>query len=372
MRLQDLADASIKQSDYTVAFIEDDMPILDSEKPNHTFIRVFSNILEYCSIEEFVDELKDIKTLANKFDFEVADASIAADDFPEHAVKAVEYNKEEQPVYDTTLHIPYTTTDNFARHLAQHCVLTSLKTYPTHGVIGCDRLNAISLGTIANRVNEICSLDLDMYAKKGNGNNMLDSNNLPHPIGRCLSITFMQYPVGTGNGYMYTSSGAAGYAGMVSTLDADKSSTNQPISLPTLAFELSNYQLSKLTGKGIVTVKTTTQGTVVTDGVTMAPVDSAYRRLSTTKVINVVDAALREVIEPYIGSQDNLATRNSLQTAITSRLNKLKEKLISYYKFNIISDSSAARLGIIKVQYVVIPYNEIKEVRNTLSVQESN
>lgn len=274
--------------------------------------------------------------------------------------------------YDTAMYIPYTTSDNFARHLAQHCVYTSLKTYPTHGVIGCGRLNGVNLTNVANRVNEILALDFDLYAKKNNGNNMLDNNNMPHPIGRCISIPFMQYIVTTGNGYNYVSNGAAGYAGMISTLNADKSSTNQAIDLPTLAFELSNYQLSKLTGKGIVTVKNTTTGTVITDGITMAPVDSAYRRLSTTKIINVVDAGLREVISPYIGTQDNLANRNSLNTAITSLLNKFKDKLINYYSFKVLTDSTSARLGIIKIQYVIIPYNEIKEVRNTISVQESN
>ena len=103
----------------------------------------------------------------------------------------------------------------------------------------------------------------------------------------------------------------------------------------------------------------------------MAPVDSAYRRLSTTKVINVVDRSLREVIEPFIGLQDNLATINSLNTAITSVLNKLKENLISYYEFKIVTDQASSRLGIIKIQYVIVPTNEIREVRNTVSVQES-
>ena len=200
---------------------------------------------------------------------------------------------------------------------------------------------------------------------------MLNNNNVPHPIGRCISVPFMQYTVTTGNGYNYVSNGAAGYAGMVSTLAADRSSTNQPINIPNLAFELSNYQLSKLTGKGVVTCKRTTQGLVITDGITMAPVDSAYRRLSTTKVINVVDRSLREVIEPFIGLQDNVATINSLNTAITSVLNKLKESLINYYEFKIVTDQASSRLGIIKINYTIIPTNEIKEVRNTVSVQES-
>ena len=356
--LAEIANTELDE-DYTLCHVEDLATGLT--------VNVFSTEAQWMTFGELVDKLNENEVFAKLFK-----ASALKPDTEVGTLVQGTGQDKGKTYFDTTMYVPYTTTDNFARHLAQHCVYTSLKTFPTHGIIGCAKLNGVNLSTIADRVNEILALDLDLYAKRPNGNNMLNNNNMPHPIGRAISIPFVQYTVTTGNGYNYVSNGAAGYAGMVSTLDADKSSTNQPINLPTLAFELSNYQLSKLTGKGIVTVKTTTQGTVVTDGVTMAPVDSAYRRLSTTKVINVVDAALREVIEPYIGSQDNLATRNSLQTAITSRLNKLKEKLISYYKFNIISDSSAARLGIIKVQYVVIPYNEIKEVRNTLSVQESN
>ena len=356
--LAEIANTELDE-DYTLCHVEDLATGLT--------VNIFSTEAQWMTFGELVDKLNENEVFAKLFK-----ASALKPDTEVGTLVQGTGQDKGKTYFDTTMYVPYTTTDNFARHLAQHCVYTSLKTFPTHGIIGCAKLNGVNLSTIADRVNEILALDLDLYAKRPNGNNMLNNNNMPHPIGRAISIPFVQYTVTTGNGYNYVSNGAAGYAGMVSTLDADKSSTNQPINLPTLAFELSNYQLSKLTGKGIVTVKTTTQGTVVTDGVTMAPVDSAYRRLSTTKVINVVDAALREVIEPYIGSQDNLATRNSLQTAITSRLNKLKEKLISYYKFNIISDSSAARLGIIKVQYVVIPYNEIKEVRNTLSVQESN
>ena len=316
---------------------------------------------------ELVDKLNEDTVFSKYF------SAIALTPDTEVGAKAKGTGKDKGDIYfDTTMYIPYTTSDNFARHLAQHCVYTSLKTFPTHGIIGCAKLNGVNLSTIADRVNEILALDLDLYAKRPNGNNMLNNNNMPHPIGRCISIPFMQYTVTTGNGYNYVSNGAAGYAGMVSTLSADKSSTNQPINLPTLAFELSNYQLSKLTGKGIVTVKKTTNGTVITDGITMAPVDSAYRRLSTTKVINIVDRELRRVIDPFIGLQDNLATKNSLNTAITSVLNKLKESLIKYYEFKIVTDPASERLGIIKIQYVIIPTNEIKEVRNSVSVQENN
>lgn len=347
------------EEDYTICFIE--------QLADKTVVKVFSTEAQWMNYDELVEKLNEDANFSALF------TAVALTPDVEVAEKLTGQGVDkDEAYYDTTMYIPYTTSDNFARQLAQHCTYTSLKTYPTHGIMGCAKLNGVNLSTVADRVNQILDLDLDLYAKKSNGNNMLNNNNVPHPIGRCISIPFMQYTVTTGNGYNYVSNGAAGYAGMVSTLAADRSSTNQPIAINNLAFELSNYQLSKLTGKGIVTCKRTTQGLVITDGITMAPVDSAYRRLSTAKVINVVDRELRRVIEPFIGLQDNLATLNSLNTAITSVLNKLKENLINYYDFKIVTDQASARLGIIKIQYVIIPTNEIKEVRNTVSVQESN
>lgn len=347
------------EEDYTVCFVERVADKVD--------VKIFSTEAQWMTYDELAKRLNEDEIFSGLFE------AVALIPDVEVAAKLIGEGKDKgDTFYDTSMYIPYTTSDNFARHLAQHCLYTSLKTYPTHGIMGCARLNGVNLSTVAERVNQILDLDLDLYAKKGNGNNMLNSNNVPHPIGRCLSVPFMQYTVTTGNGYNYVSNGAAGYAGMVSTLAADRSSTNQPIAINNISFELSNYQLSKLTGKGIVTCKKTTQGLVITDGITMAPVDSAYRRLSTTKVINIVDKSLRQTIEPYIGLQDNLATRNSLNTAITSILNKLKESLIKYYNFKIVTDEAAERLGIIKIQYTIIPTNEIKEVRNTVSVQETN
>jgi hypothetical protein len=201
---------------------------------------------------------------------------------------------------------------------------------------------------------------------------MLDSDNQPYPLGRCLSITFMQYPVGTGSTYNYISNGAAGYAGMVSALPIERSSTNQPIDIANVAFDLSNFQLGRLNSKGIVCCKnTTTGGVVIVDGITQAPKTSAYRRLSTSKTINVVDRILRTAIEPYIGLVDSLSTRNSLNTAIKSALNGLVDVIINDFKFKIYTDISGGNLGVIRVDYVIVPLNEIREVRNRVEISDA-
>ena len=352
-------------NDFTMAYI-DSVPSLGSAD-NKSIVRVVSNKLEWCNYEELLADLNADLFLGEFFNFTLTN-SYEANDVAGCTLSGKGVDRLD-PTYDENKYIPYTTADNFARQLAQHCMYTSLKTYPTHGIIGCEKLTGVTLSAIANRVNDILSMNLDLYAKKPNGNKMLDKDNMPYPIGRCLSVVFMQYGVTTGNGYTFVSNGAAGYAGMVSTLDAGRSSTNQPISLPSLSFELSQYQLGRLAANGIVVCKNSTKGTAIADGVTQAPVDSPFVRLSTTKTVNIVDKILRNAIEPFIGLQDNLANRNSLQTSVKSELNKLLDTLLRAYDFNITSDSSSQSLGVIYIDYVIVPNNEIREVRNRVTVK---
>jgi hypothetical protein len=270
------------------------------------------------------------------------------------------------------LYIPYKTTDNFARHLAQHCTYTSLKTAPTHGVMGCSKLLDVNLNSVAKKVDAVNGLDLNLYAKKSNGRDMLDRNNLPYPIGKNISVVFGQYVVSMSDGYSYISNGATGYAGMISVLPLDQSSTSQPISIPTPMYDLTNFQLEKLTQKGVVTFKQSyTKGYVVTDGVTMAPVTSSFRRLNVTRIVNTIEEVIRAATEPFIGKQNHLANRNSMQTAIKSALDKLKGKLIEDFDFKLIIDPANTKLGIVDIDYTIIPIYEIREVRNRISVKES-
>ncbi len=370
--LKDLAEGKLLEDEYTVAVVEEGLPVMKCAiSDNETFVGVYSNEIQFCSQEEMVDIMNKHSILKSKFKFDVADAVQSLEELPKELIGQGS-NKDENAIYDETMYIPYTTTDNFARHLAQHCLYTQLKTYPTHGVIGCSKLSGVNLTTIANRVDEVCAMDFDLYAKKDNGNYMLDSDNQPYPLGRCVSIPFLQYRVGTGSSYNYLSNGAAGYAGMVSNLPAERSSTNQPIDINELGFELSNFQLGRLNTKGIVCAKTATNGNIViVDGITQAPKTSAYRRLATSKTINIVDRVLRQTIEPYIGLVDSLSTRNSLNTAIKSALQGLVDVIINDFKFKISTDAAEGALGIIRIDYVIVPCNEIREVRNRVEISDA-
>ena len=368
MSLKNLADGVLEDEDFTLCYAEEDMPALGDSQ---TIIKVISTECEYSSIEELADTFNSKDELKNRFVFEAASDKALEEIAAAVELKGSGANKEEGFKYDTEMYIAYTTTDNFARHLAQHCLYTSLKNYPTHGVIGCDKLTGVSLSTIANRVKQVSELNLDMSVKKGNGNYLYNSDNTPIPVGRCVSVVFAQYPVTTGNGYNYISSGASGYAGMVSTLSADRSSTNQVINISTnnLMMNLSNYQLTKLNAAGIVCVRQVGDTVVVVDGITQAPIDSAYRRLSTTKIINAVAKLLRDAIQPFIGLPQSTSNMNSMETAVKSVLNSVKGVLINDYKYALSTNNAdSSTIGVVDIAYMITPAYEIKQVRNKISI----
>lgn len=338
-------------------------------------ITIKSAALDYTTLEEFVEILNQDPDLGKLFSFTVSDDATAdKDEYVEDLAIPASFSTtadDKVITYDLNLYIPYKTTDTFARHLAQHCTYTSLKTAPTHGIIGASKLMDVNLSSVASKVNSVTDLNMFLYAKKSNGRDMLDRNNMPYPIGKNISVVLGQYVIAM-DGYNYISNGASGYAGMVSSLPLDQSSTSQPINIPTPMYELTNFQLERLTQLGFVTFKQSyTRGFVVTDGVTMAPAGSDFRRLSVTRITNSVEELIRSATEPYIGQQNHLSNRNSMQTAIKSSLDKIKGRLIEEFEFNLIVDQSSTVLGIINIDYAIVPVYEIREVRNRIAVKQS-
>lgn len=341
-------------------------------------ITISSTDFDVLTVEEVVEMLNQDVTFNKLFKATVQMQDLAQE-IMEFVIDAsvsdtATIDADREVIYNVSKLVPYRTDDTFARQLAQHCMYTSMKTAPSHGFIGSKVLLDTSLASIANAVSEVTANDLPgtLVAKKPNGTNVLDLNSLSYSVGRKVSVTFGQYAVTTDSGYIYISNGAAGYAGMVSCLGLDQSSTCQAISIPTPMFELTNYQLTELTKAGYVTFKNSyTKGWVVTDGITMATVDSPFKRLSATRIADGVEEVIREVCEPYIGKTNNLANQNSLRSAIKSELDKLKDKIIEDYGFEISSDSSTAALGIIDIEYAIIPLYEIKQIRNRITIKES-
>lgn len=341
-------------------------------------VKIVSNQFDFLTVDEVVTLLNKDKDFSKLFEFEITNITDAQEYVKDIIDKAVSESisgtlVDKKVDCDTNMVIPFRTDDNFARQLAQHCTYTSLKTAPTHGLMGVSILLDTNLDSISNKVEELISLRLEslLVAKKDKGTNLLDRNNMPYPIGRKISVIVGQYPVTTDDNYTFISNMAAGYAGMISTLPLDQSSTCQPIDIENPMYELTNYQLGALTQSGFVTVKKSySKGWVITDGITMAPVGSEYKRLSASRITDGVEEIIRRVSEPFIGKQNNLTNQNSLRAAIKSELDKIKDKLIAGYDFKLITDKQIERLGRIDIDFKILPIYEIKEIRASITVSD--
>lgn len=346
------------------------------EAPNTVNQVVIKSVgFDFSTIDEIAEILKADKDFAKLFSVNILDLSKAQDYVSDVLVDGIAFlmAKDRKITYDTALLIPYRTDDNFARQLAQHCMYTSMKTSATHGVIGVNKLLDVSLGSVANRVQELVNLQLDskLVVKKGNGTDMLNRDNMPYQIGRKISVPVGQYKVVNGDNYTYISNFAAGYAGMVSCLPLDQSSTCQPVDIPAPSYEFTNYQLTALTAAGFVTTRNSyTKGYVVTDGITMADGGDALKRLSASRIADAIDVLIRNACEPFIGAQNHLANQNSLNTAINSALSSVKDKLIEGYDFKLVVDKQSAKMGIINVAYKIVPIYEIKQINNKITISE--
>lgn len=359
-------------------------------------IEIKGTSLESTTMVDFVEALND-SALKKLFNFELTPAGIilhdeyvaradaqAAFDLTQNGVpeaapeingEAVVLDADRSRGYDYSKHIPYFTSDNFARQLAQHCTYTELKTGPAHGMVGCKRVSDLSKTNLAKKVSELKAHVWDLYAKTAYGRNMLDSNNLPYPIGRNVSVCFFQNRVTTPSNYVQICNGATAYAGMISNLPLEQSSTAQSIDLIPM-FELTHSQLVTMGQAGFVTVKNTfTKGYVITDGITMAPPEDLLQRIFNMRIMGYVEDILRAACEPFIGKGNTLANRNSLVTAIDSGLSKITQLknggdhlLLRSYEFAIRNDDTVEQYTYIDIDYNIVPVNEIRNIFNHIRV----
>ena len=361
-------------------YTEDSLLVSLCQSYNGNKVTISSSEFDFLTIEEVVELLNNNEDFQKLFTANVIDTEKAQDSI-EDLVDDLEGDqtidvfsvtfKDRKIGYDTSLLIPYKTEDTFARQVAQHCYYTSLKTASTHGIIGTKLLLNPSPESITAKVDELVSSNManTLLAKKATGRTMLSKNNLPYYIGRKISMIVGQYIVNTDDNYQILSNMAPGYAGMISVLPLDQSSTCQPIDIPNPVYEFTAYQLEQLTKAGFVTVKNSfTKGWVITDGITMAPAESEFRRLSCSRISDYVAKLIREACEPFIGKENHLANQNSLRTAIKSKLDNIVGTYIENYSFDILINANESQLGKIKVPYKIVPIYEIVSIENSIKV----
>ncbi len=173
----------------------------------------------------------------------------------------------------------------------------------------------------------------------------------------------------------YISTAESMYAGLISTLDPQSSTTNKRVDrVVGLRYPLSNSQLDTLGEKRYVTLRRggTPPGIVVTDGVTAAAVGSDFVRLSTVRIVFAAMDVVREVAEPFIGEPNDAIERQALETAVTRGLQRMIEaQALRDFAFTITSTPAEQVAGIVNIEMILVPTFEMRKIRVTVKLRPS-
>lgn len=274
-------------------------------------------------------------------------------------------------IYDFNKYIPYKTSDNFARHMAQHCAYTTLRTSTTCGFVGMRYQSDTSLAAIEQRVETLKAKNWQMYAKHKQGHNMLGHDKMPYDIGMNVYVPVMQYGLVDDDGNTAIVNGAAGIAGLVSSLPITESITMRPYVAGTgTQYTFSSSQIMEMSAIGFMVLRPSAiRGLCIADGTSMALPNKLTKSLAVTRAMDYCGDLIRIASEPYLSKMNSIANRNSLHTAIDSALNtKAKNIVINDYKFTIRNLDSYTDDGFIDISYEIFPMNEIRAINNSIRI----
>jgi hypothetical protein len=271
-------------------------------------------------------------------------------------------------------------TRNFATQLAQHCAIVTAKTWETIGVINVAPVKNATLLDIQAYIDELTAPGMNehyMY-NEATGELILNDEGEPMDIGRYVNVVYGP-EVGLANDKIgtYVSDGAAVYAGLITTLNPEVSTTNKAVPVQGLRYHLSEAQHNQLAGARYVTFeeKINLNGTrrvVVKDGVTAALPTSDYQRLSTVRIVHATVQLVRRKADPFIGMPNGLAQRNSLATEIQAGLDRLKELgVLQDFRFSIFTSAKERVLGNAFITLELVPQFETRKIFTSVSLRAS-
>jgi hypothetical protein len=161
----------------------------------------------------------------------------------------------------------------------------------------------------------------------------------------------------------YVATGAAVYAGMISSLPVNSAPTNKLISGVRLPFRISVAKLDALAGSRLVMFQNKTKGTVVADAPTAARPGSDYARLTTVRIVKATIDVVRAVADPFIGEALTGAKLAALETAIDRGLAKeTKASILQRYDAKVIATASERVQGKANVELVLVPAFELRQL----------
>jgi len=170
--------------------------------------------------------------------------------------------------------------------------------------------------------------------------------------------------------------GAAAYAGLMTSLAPQSSTTNKQIGGVVQLKLLSAKQANDLTGIRHVTMYSRSSGLTVASGVTGAHnvtqyVRSDYVRLTTVRIVHATVDLIRSVANKYVGEPNNAPQMNALDAEIDQVLLSMKGSgALNGYSFSINSTPDQRVLGILDINLTLVPAFEITTINLVVSLSK--
>jgi hypothetical protein len=170
--------------------------------------------------------------------------------------------------------------------------------------------------------------------------------------------------------------GAASYAGLITSLAPQSSTTNKQMGGVVQLKLLSAKQANDLTGIRHVTMYNRSTGLTVASGVTGAHnvtryVRSDYVRLTTVRIVHATVDLIRSVANKYIGEPNNAPQMNALDAEIDQVLLSMKGSgALNGYSFSISSTPDQRVLGILDINLTLVPAFEITTINLVVSLSK--
>ena len=198
------------------------------------------------------------------------------------------------------------------------------------------------------------------------GNTQYDSNGAIVDLGKFLSV--VPAVVTTPNIASLGSSaaivsGAGVYTGLITTIVAGNSTTNEVVPRVSLPFTIKKVKLDELSGVGYVTFQDKTRGVVVVSGELATGPASDYDYISTSIILASLMNRIRTRLEPYIGKGLTEVQVAAMQTAVEAEFQEAVSEgaVVKYYaQVTVLPVQNGA--GRVKVPFTIVPPFELREI----------
>ena len=232
--------------------------------------------------------------------------------------------------------------------------------------------NKFKSGTYAFRANQAYGGLMQTDSEFLDGTEASDDNGEPIDMGRYISVVAAYLRLfnawdRTGRGYVTTA--APTYMGFVSALDEQQAPTNKVIRNVHRVLDIGPRLVDRLAGAGYVFIFEKPKGLTIADAPTGARPQSDFRRLTTIRIVKRVSGAVRDAGDPFIGNSFDPARKAALNTAISSRLDRLvKGGYIQRYVIDIRQTAVQMVTGEADIRLTIVPAWELRRVTLTIAL----